>query len=165
MKRLVSCPCPLSSKNDNNVSYSSGRVLFGRTEVHQVAEKRRRKIEEFCQVKKNSNPLLISIKESMCPPRLLAFPVGKSQGGFLTTTGGLHVVTSHHTTAIVLLIGHLCISIFGMKKRFLVLVIVDVQISQGGKDVAIWNLSFDSNDYCCYCVIVVVVVVVVVNRK
>ena len=27
-----------------------GRKLFGRTEVHQVAEKRRVKIEEFCEV-------------------------------------------------------------------------------------------------------------------
>ena len=29
-----------------------GRVLFGRSEVHQVAEKRRKKIEEFCQVRR-----------------------------------------------------------------------------------------------------------------
>ena len=27
-----------------------GKVLFGRTQVHQVAEKRRGKIEEFCEV-------------------------------------------------------------------------------------------------------------------
>lgn len=27
-----------------------GKVLFGRSEVHQVAEKRRVKVEEFCQV-------------------------------------------------------------------------------------------------------------------
>ena len=30
---------------------AAGRVLFGRSEVHQVAEKRRKKIEEFCQVR------------------------------------------------------------------------------------------------------------------
>ena len=35
----------------NVVSLSAaGRVLFGRSEIHQVAEKRRGKIEEFCQV-------------------------------------------------------------------------------------------------------------------
>lgn len=28
----------------------TGKILFGRSQVHQVAEKRRGKIEEFCQV-------------------------------------------------------------------------------------------------------------------
>ena len=31
----------------------TGKVLFGRTQIHQVAEKRRVKIEEFCQVRKD----------------------------------------------------------------------------------------------------------------
>ena len=49
-----------ASLKDSNPSFSSGsqfplpelpgRVLFGRSEVHQVAEKRRVKVEEFCQV-------------------------------------------------------------------------------------------------------------------
>lgn len=29
----------------------AGKILFGRSQVHQVAEKRRGKIEEFCQVR------------------------------------------------------------------------------------------------------------------
>ena len=34
----------------SSTSVYTGKILFGRSQVHQVAEKRRGKIEEFCQV-------------------------------------------------------------------------------------------------------------------
>jgi len=44
--------CHVAMVNISSVDLFAGKILFGRSQVHQVAEKRRGKIEEFCQVPK-----------------------------------------------------------------------------------------------------------------